>query len=178
MSKRTFPIPIHSATTNSWASVRALSRRASGIEAGATTRPPSAMIITGRRRGQRDRSSGIGDDHQRPASSPVGEDAGEEREDQEGKPLRPHQQPDDQRARVELQDRERGQREDGDLAADDADGLPRPELQEVGVTPEPAASQHCRPSLAADVEAYGLIWGTPEGYPYAATSTRRPRRRL
>ena len=46
------------------------------------------------------------------------------------------------RRRAQLQNRDRRQGEDGDLAADDADGLTRPQLEEVEMPPEAVTPEH------------------------------------
>ena len=97
-----------------------------------------------RDRGQRDRTSAVSQDHQRPAADPVGQHPDEEGHEGEGEPLDRDEQPDHERAGVKLQDRQGRQGEGGDLAADDADGLSRPELEEVSVPPEAASAQHRR----------------------------------
>src|SRR5919201_4364104 len=75
-----------------------------------------------RDRGQRQASDRVGEDHERPASYAVGEDSGKQGEQGERKSLSGYEETDDERAGVETEDGKRRQRQEGDLAANDAYG--------------------------------------------------------
>ena len=71
---------------------------------------------------------------------PVDPDARGQREEDERQELERPEQRDLEGARVENEDRDEADREIVDLRPELADRLRRPELQEVAVPPEPAAS--------------------------------------
>ena len=81
----------------------------------------------------------VRDDEDRTTAQPVDPDAGRQREEEERQELDGSQQRDLERARVEHEHRRQRQRQRRHLRADLADRLAGPELQEVGVTPQPAA---------------------------------------
>src|SRR5439155_22358308 len=125
-----------------------------------------------RYRGECDATHGVGKDHQWAAAHTIDEHAGEQGKDGKREALRRDQQADEKGGSVKAKDRERRQCEDGDLGADDADRLPRPELEEIAIPPEPAASEHKLTVAIACAQA-GVRWAGRS----AVRDGRRLRRR-
>jgi len=86
---------------------------------------------------QRHRPPDVHDDHHRAAAQTVHPDPGEKPDDQPRPVLRGIQQRHLDRRGMERQDRDECQCEAADAAAKERDCLPGPQLQEVGVPPQP-----------------------------------------
>lgn len=90
---------------------------------------------------QEEAAADVGRDHHSAARNPIDQDANWEAEHQERREPEGAQDPELHGSRVEKENRRGRHRQVGDLAAETADRLAEPEVQEVGVPPERAGEQ-------------------------------------
>ena len=96
-----------------------------------------------RNRPERRRASEIRENHDRPARQPVDPDAGREGEDQKRQEVDRRERRDLERRRVQDEHRHEWQRDLRHVRAELADGLSRPQLQEIAMSPQTALRPEC-----------------------------------
>jgi hypothetical protein len=85
---------------------------------------------------QRQEAAKVGRDHDGAARDPVGDEPGDRGEQEEREEAQRAEHADLERSPVEKDDREGRQREQRDLVAEVADGLPEPQAVEIGMPTE------------------------------------------